>query len=438
MKSYRLKPKSQAPTSPPLSAPAPSPDAGPERQDIVGIDLHPDVFDAAVLRQGTRAKDARLVASHNRESTADLAQWAAQNLDPAGHLLVLESTAGSTEAVLQLAALGFVSVVLESTQAGRLADTVCETDRVAAERIARLYLTGLAKTVWTPDPATRERRELLGAYQRAVTEQTRAVNELKSYLSEFHIRPGKRNLEKEPERQWVRRQFGERLGAVREAILEGHFAKFDAARAAVRRYYRLICREMAGHRAMLACLRVVGVGLISSFGVLAVVGDIKRFATPAKFVSYLGLNPCQRRSGNGKETSLGVGQRGRKDLRGLLIQGAQALLRQSGCGRHPLANWGFRLFARKGNRNVAVAGIARRMAHKLYHILKGREIEYPEQAKPLRRKLSLLSIGLGTEGRQAAGIPAKTADAVNDWLSKLAIPMPISINNPFPTQIEPV
>ena len=70
-----------------------------------------------------------------------------------------------------------------------------------------------------------------------------------------------------------------------------------------------------------------------------------------------------------------MGNRGRKDVRSLLIQGAQSVLRQSRAGNHKLAKWGFQLFARKGNRNVAVAAIARKLARALYHLLKGRAIE---------------------------------------------------------------
>src|SRR5262249_29164615 len=60
---------------------------------------------------------------------------------------------------------------------------------------------------------------------------------------------------------------------------------------------------------------------------------------PKKLVKYIGLNPAFDDSGN-EQWSGGIGGHGRKDLRCLLIQGAQAILR---CSQSPLAQWGKKL-----------------------------------------------------------------------------------------------
>ena len=86
------------------------------------------------------------------------------------------------------------------------------------------------------------------------------------------------------------------------------------------------------------------IGVINAFALVAVIGDISRFANPRKLVAYLGLNPGQRESGSHKRIKVGIGRRGRRDMRTLLVQGAHAVLRS---GRHTqLGKWGWRLFAR--------------------------------------------------------------------------------------------
>ena len=48
-------------------------------------------------------------------------------------------------------------------------------------------------------------------------------------------------------------------------------------------------------------------------------GDISRFASPAKLVKYIGLDPALDESGDGKWEG-GIGRHGRKDLRSLLME----------------------------------------------------------------------------------------------------------------------
>ena len=121
-----------------------------------------------------------------------------------------------------------------------------------------------------------------------------------------------------------------------------------------------ISARVATNPMMLACLKLLGIGVINAFALLAIIGDIRRFEHAGKLVAYLGLNPGQKESGKGKRIKIGVGNRGRGDMRRLLIQGAHAVLRYGRGSK--LSTWGWKLFARKGSRNVAVAAIARKMA----------------------------------------------------------------------------
>ncbi|MDF1815575.1 MAG: hypothetical protein P1V20_25480 [Verrucomicrobiales bacterium] len=107
-------------------------------------------------------------------------------------------------------------------------------------------------------------------------------------------------------------------------------------------------------------------------------------------------------------------------MRSLLIQAAQVVLNRARSGNNKLGKWGFKLFARKGNRNIAIVAIARKLARALYYILSGKQIDVAEPQAPLRRKFYQLSAELGQKGRKELGLPEKSGDFVDHLFEKVA------------------
>ncbi len=131
---------------------------------------------------------------------------------------------------------------------------------------------------------------------------------------------------------------------------------------------------------------------------------------------YIGLNPGQRQSGASKNIKLGVGKRGRGDIRNLLVQGAQAVLRS---GRSTvLGQWGWKLFARKGNRNVAVAAVARKLLVQVWHVLSGGPPTALENDKSFTLKLEKLAGILGNSLRRQIGLGDTLAECVQALRSR--------------------
>jgi hypothetical protein len=162
-------------------------------------------------------------------------------------------------------------------------------------------------------------------------------------------------------------------------------------------------------------MKLLGIGQINAFALLAIIGDVRRFERPGKLVAYIGLNPGQRESGRGKNIKPGVGKRGRGDMRRLLVQGAHAVLSK---GRDtPLGKWGWKLFARKGQHNIAVVAIARKLLVQAWHLLQGNPIELLENEKSLRSKLGKLATMIGKERRIQMALPARMADCVDHLIA---------------------
>jgi len=382
-------------------APAP-----PAKGKIVGLDCHPDTFTAAVF-VGQTPHDARKIGSRENLSMEALLQWAAAELT-AQDLILMEAGSNSFEVCKRLGHLGLKACVLESAHVGKHAKTYADNDKMAAARIALVYLAGNAPCVWVPDEQSRERRELLHAYGKCVGDHTAATNSLKAYLNGHGIRLGKRSLAQKTTSAWIVQQRS--WSALQQNILAEHFARIAQAKERRQRLYRLIATEMAQDPTMMRCLKVLGVGMVSAFALLAVIGDIRRFHSPEKLVAYIGLNPGRRQSGRGKDVRWGVGKRGRGDIRHLLIQGAQAVLRS---GRQTvLGQWGWRLFARKGHRNVAVVAVARKLLVQVWHLLHGNPPIALEPDKSLRLKLHKLAVVLGSPARRKAALGQSLADSV--------------------------
>ena len=118
----------------------------------------------------------------------------------------MEAGSNSFEIARRLMDLGVRAVVLESYHASKHAKTYADNDKMTAARIALVYLAGNASCVWQSDAKTCERRELLDAYEKAVSDDTSASNTLKSYLNQFAIRLRELDLKQETTKAWIIKQ----------------------------------------------------------------------------------------------------------------------------------------------------------------------------------------------------------------------------------------
>jgi transposase len=359
---------------------------------VIGFDAHPDSFTAAILRGPTPAA-AVVEKMSNKVSIGQLQSWAKKNTT-AKDLFVLEASGNSFQVVRTLAAVERQALVLESCHLGKLKEAHANNDKISAVRIGKAYLAGTARTVWVPDTRTQERRDWFHAHRKATKRTTQMSARVRSYLSDNGVRLKKdTHLTKPAEaeehirkaREWSSRQW---------QVIEGLLMELRHAEEQRRHWRRLIAQEVLTDPALLAIVRLCGVREMIAFALGAFVGDIKRFSEPKKLVKYIGLNPAFDDSG-ATEWSGGIGGHGHKDLRCLLIEGAQAILR---CSKSPLAQWGKKLLARKGSLNLAVCAMARKLTVAVWYLMMGRWTTLEEIAASLRLKVAKMISQVGTAG----------------------------------------
>jgi transposase len=371
---------------------------------VIGLDSHPDTFTAALLRGQTPA-GAITEKMFNRVPMAQLSNWAKKHTTPED-LFVLEASGNSFAVVRTLAALQRRALVLESCRLGKLKEAHANNDKISAVRIAKAYLAGTAKEVWVPDTKTQERRDWFHAHRKAVKRTTQMRNRLRSYLSDHgaRLKPGTamakgKTIETQLRKMqnWSPRQW---------QVIEGLLMELRHAEAQRAHWRSLIAQEVLQDPQLLSLVRLCGIREMVAFGLAAIVGDIHRFASPKQLVKYIGLNPAFDDSGAG-QWSGGIAGHGRKDLRGLLIESAQAILRS----KHPLAQWGRKLLRRKGALNLVAGAVARKLAVAVWYLMMGRWTPMEEIDEPLAGKITKM---IGSVGPKALKQLGKTRKAFKE------------------------
>jgi hypothetical protein len=161
-----------------------------------------------------------------------------------------------------------------------------------------------------------------------------------------------------------------------------------------------IARTVAGEPAIRRLLSIPGLGLISAVSEYAVIGDVHRFARPAKLVSYLGLDPRVRQSGNRPAQIGHISHAGPGRARSLLVEAAHAAVRSPG----PMHAFYARLAARRGH-GVALVAVARKLAVLAWHLLHDETDHRWSRPSLLAKKVRGLELTAGAPHRRPGEAP---------------------------------
>jgi len=355
---------------------------------VIGLDAHPDTCSAAAL-MGADAGTAEVKWIDHPIPIERLEKWAEKRVGP-HDTVVIEASGNTFELAERLRKVGCHAVVLESVRTGQVRKTYCNTDKVSAVKIARVFLSGLAVVVWKPDEKTRQRRELFWQYRRSVTDAVRYRNRITSWLNGRGIRrPKGLRLTQTSGRRWL--MNCREWSSMQRLLIEQMFEQLVVAHQNRKRLRRIIVMEVVQDPKLLELVRLFGIAEISAFALGAFIGDIHRFRTPKQLVAYIGLNPRVQFSGKSGYTG-SLARHGRKELRSTLIEAAQNLLRYD----NPLKSWGWKLAIAKG-RNVAVAAVARKLTVACWYLMMGRFTPMRQLTPTLKTKITKMVALLGKE-----------------------------------------
>lgn len=282
-----------------------------------------------------------------------------------------------------------------------IAQSKAKTDRIDAKILARLLSAGLLTGSWLPDETSRAQRRRLTRRAQLVRARTRSKNEIHAVVT--------RNLKGKPPMSDV---FG-KAGRQWLAVLELPSDERDAINACLRHVDFLTGEIAAIDRAIAIdaskssdvrrLMSVPGASVITATTFTAAIGDIRRFRSPGKLVSYLGLDPTVRQSGNEAAYHGRISKTGPSAVRHTLTEAALLAIRAPG----PMRAFYERVRARRGHQ-VATIAVARKLAVLFWHLLiSGQDYAFG-QPSLTHKKIRQMELTAGAPSRKGHRAPNPT------------------------------
>jgi transposase len=352
----------------------------------IALDIHRDFCEVAI-------KDGDALRSGGRIKT-DVAELElfAQSLAPDDQV-ALEAS-GPALAISRIIEPHVARVVVANTRkVHAIAEAKVKTDKVDAATLCELLDAGFLPGVFCPDEWTRSMRRRLQRRSKLVRARTRAKNELHAVLARnLKGRPPMSDVFGKGGRKWLAQL---ELAPDERETVDGALRQVDFLDGEVGLIERELAREALSSEQIRRLMTVPGVSLISAATFVAVVGDIGRFATPKKLVSYVGLDPKVRQSGEAPARHGHISKQGSGEARHMLCEAAWVVIRTPG----PLRAFYERVRARRGAQ-VALVATARKLCVLFWHLLT-HESDYAfERPSLTRRKLRALELKVGAGWRR--------------------------------------
>jgi transposase len=326
---------------------------------VIGLDVSRTVAEVAYLEGGRIQPGGRV------ELVSPTLQSFAKRLRRSDEV-VLEATGNTAAIVAALKPHVARVIVANPLQVRLIAEAKVKTDKIDAAILAQLYATGFLPEVWIPDEDTLALRRQVARRAQIVRQRVRLKNEIHSVLA-AHLRPKcpAADLFGRKGRAWLAEQplpMDERLG------VEQRLRELDRLGEDLIAMDRLLGHAVLEDARVHQLLTIAGVNATVAIGLLAAIGDITRFRSPEKLVSYFGLNPSVYQSGLQPAQHGRISKRGRSHARAMLVEAAWAAAKSPG----PLRAFFERIRARRGLQIAAVA-TARKLAVIIWHVLAGNE-----------------------------------------------------------------
>ncbi len=362
---------------------------------VIGLDIHRTFAQVAMLEHG-------VVKDHGRFAMEHEAVLRFGKTLHADDEVVIEATVNTAVVARLLAPFVKRVVVANPMQVRMIAHAKVKTDKIDAAVLARLHASGFLPEVWMPSPEVEAQRRRVAERAQLVSQMTRLKNRIQSILhanliprmaGKLYTKCGRTQLDAiglpdDQKRQVMR-----------------HLAELDRLAAELRAVDQNLAQRALVDADVRRLMTIGGVNAIVATSVLAAIGDIERFASAEKLVSYLGLNPSVHQSGNRPAFHGHITKQGRSHARAMLVEAAWSLAKGPG----PLRAFFQRIAAKRGEQ-VAALATARKLAVLIWHLLTKKEDYAWTRPALLAWKLRQLELKAGSQSRRGGNQPGPARD----------------------------
>ena len=285
----------------------------------VGLDVHQKRSSYCILDEnGRKVKSATVRGPWDKVLFA-------LTLAPKPFAVCFEASTGYGYLHRRLSAMAERVVVAHPGQLRLIFRSKRKSDRVDAEKLAKLLFLDEVPPVWVPSIEVQAWRSMIERRQQFLGERTRAKNRLRALLrSEGIVAPKglwtKRGL------VWLQAQSFPTAfeGQQRDLLVQ----QVQFLNGAMRTMEGALADYAARHSGVQVLLTIPGVGIRTAEAVVAYIDDPERFDFPKAIGSYFGLVPCQDESG-GRNRLGHITRQGPATVRKLLTEAVWQSIRRS-------------------------------------------------------------------------------------------------------------
>ncbi len=320
---------------------------------IIGCDFHPSFQQVSIFdNQSGEIEERRL--AHREEAEQfyrSLAGPVRVGMEACGHWPWFERLLEELGHELWLGDAGQIRATVVRKQ---------KTDRRDAEHMLRLMVEGRFPRIWVPKLEERDARQLLVQRHKQVQARTQVKNQLQALALgqgvqrkwKLWTQAGRAELEKLELLPYASQRREQLLRTLDR--LDGEIAELD----------QQVKTEVERRPAAVRLMTHPGVGPVTALAMVLTVGPAERFASAREVASYFGLIPREHSSG-GRQQFGRISKQGNPFLRFLLVEAGQSAARlDAELGRF------YRRLANKKHRGLAKVAVARKLAQRLYWMLR--------------------------------------------------------------------
>jgi len=290
---------------------------------FVGMDTHKDSIQIVTAEAGALG-EVRVYG----QIAGDLAALdkVVRKLNTPKHRLRFVYEAGPCGYVIyrHLTRQGYDCAVVSPSMIPKRSGDRVKTDRRDAAGLARLHRAGELTAIYVPQEEDEAMRDLCRAREDAKHAQTRARQQLLSFLLRYDIRyPGGRRWTGE-HRKWLSEL--KMPNPAHYVTLHEYINTIEEATSRVERLtdqIRTLVKEWRFAPVVMGLQAMRGISLIVAVTLVTEIGDFSRFSNPRQLMTYLGLVPSEHSTG-AKRRLGGITKAGNTHARRALVEAAWA------------------------------------------------------------------------------------------------------------------
>ncbi len=283
----------------------------------VGLDVHKDSIKIAVAEEGR--EPARLFASIPGENSKLIRKI--NKLGSSSEIkCCYEAGPGGYSIYRALTAAGIDCRVIAPSMIPKQSGKRVKTDRLDAENLAHYFRSGDLTEVWVPDENTESIRNLVRLREDARNARQKARQQLNQFLLRKGLTYHLKTKWNTGHTSWIR---GQRFPQEADNVTLADYLKqaevLDERVTGIEEHLKVYSGHWEQNSLVESLQGLRGIAFVSAVAIAAEVGDLRRFPTAGKFMSYVGLVPSEHSSGR-KEKRGSITRCGNSIVRRLLVE----------------------------------------------------------------------------------------------------------------------